>query len=161
MVEEEEIPETEETRHMKSLDGESIAILKGRNYAALATINKDGSPQVTINAVDTDGRNVLINTSKGRIKVENTKRDRRVCVVVPDNVHTRRRVTVFGEVTEQITGEKAKKHINEISLRYEGREYPDRPNQVRVILVIRPRKVLYERVAGASYGKFVGDVGIS
>ena len=153
----EEIPETEETRHMKELDNESITILKGKNYAALATINKDGSPQVTLNAVDTDGKNVLINTSVGRIKVENTKRDRRVCVVVPDNVQPRRRVTVFGEVIEQITGEKAKKHINEISLRYSGKEYPDRPEQIRVILTIKPNKVLYERVADPSYGKFVSE----
>jgi PPOX class probable F420-dependent enzyme len=144
------LPEVEETRSMKKLDEESIRILKGKNIGSVATINKDGSPQVTLNWIDTDGENVLVNTAEGRIKVQNTKRDPRVCIVVPDTVHVGRRLTVFGEVTKHIAGEEARKHVNELSLKYNGREYPNHPGQVRVILVTKPRKVLYERVQGAS-----------
>jgi hypothetical protein len=43
-------------------------ILKDRSYGHLATIMPDGSPQVTLVWVDTDGRHVLVNT------VEETRR---------------------------------------------------------------------------------------
>ena len=43
--------------------------------ASLATINPDGSPQITPLWVDLDGDNVVFNTARGRIKARNLEGD--------------------------------------------------------------------------------------
>jgi hypothetical protein len=68
------------------LDGAVKKILLGKNFAFLATINRDGSPQVTPTWVDTDGRYILINTALGRVKVKNVRRDPRVAVAIADQI---------------------------------------------------------------------------
>ena len=40
-------------------------------FAQLATLNPDGSPQVTPVWVDYDGTHVLVNTARGRVKDRN------------------------------------------------------------------------------------------
>ena len=52
--------------------------------ASLATLNPDGSPQITPLWIDLDGDDVVINTAKGRIKARNLERDDRVAVSVID-----------------------------------------------------------------------------
>src|SRR5579863_3311567 len=66
------------------LNENSLKILRGKNFAFLATVGRDGYPQVTPVWVDTDGENVLINTAVGRVKEKNLSRDPRVTVSVPD-----------------------------------------------------------------------------
>ena len=59
-------------------------LLKGKNFAYLSTLMKDGSPQVTPTWVDIDkdGNSILINTAEGRIKHKNLSRDPRVAISV-------------------------------------------------------------------------------
>src|SRR5205085_4403810 len=45
-------------------------------FANLATLNSDGSPQVTPVWVDYDGKHVIVNSAEGRVKDRNLKRDR-------------------------------------------------------------------------------------
>jgi PPOX class probable F420-dependent enzyme len=52
--------------------------------ATLATLNPDGSPQVTPLWVDLDGDDVVFNTARGRKKARNLERDARVGVTVID-----------------------------------------------------------------------------
>jgi Pyridoxamine 5'-phosphate oxidase len=49
-------------------------LLKGKNFAFVATLNRDGSTQLTPTWVDTDGENVLVNTALGRVKAINVSR---------------------------------------------------------------------------------------
>jgi predicted pyridoxine 5'-phosphate oxidase superfamily flavin-nucleotide-binding protein len=53
-------------------------LLKGKNFAYLSTLMKDGSPQVTPTWVDIDkdGNSILINTAEGRIKHKNLSRSK-------------------------------------------------------------------------------------
>ena len=44
---------------------------EGKNFASLATLMPDGSPQVSLTWVDSDGEYILINTAEGRVKTEN------------------------------------------------------------------------------------------
>ena len=46
-------------------------LFKKPAFGNLATLNPDGSPQVTPVWVDFDGKNVLVNTAKGRVKHRN------------------------------------------------------------------------------------------
>ena len=52
--------------------------------ASLATLNPDGSPQITPLWVDLDGDDVVFNTARGRIKARNLEKDHRVAVSVVD-----------------------------------------------------------------------------
>lgn len=49
-----------------SLSDAARALLEGRNFAHLATVMPDGSPQVSAVWVDYDGKHVLVNTAEGR-----------------------------------------------------------------------------------------------
>ncbi|MCL5239022.1 MAG: PPOX class F420-dependent oxidoreductase [Candidatus Marsarchaeota archaeon] len=124
------------------LDEKAIAIIHAKNFALLATVSKDGSPQLTPTWVDTDGTNVLINTAMGRVKQKNTARDARVAVVVLDSGNPYSYLSVRGKVVEQRTAG-AEEHIDKLAKKYRGVEHYDMmaPGEVRVMLVIRPEKV--------------------
>jgi PPOX class probable F420-dependent enzyme len=118
-------------------------LLKGKNFAFVATINKDGSPQLTPVWIDTDGENVFVNTALGRQKAKNVARDARVAVGVFDHSNPYEYVSISGKVARQITGKEADDHIDKLASKYTGaRKYGARvPTEKRVILVIRPTKV--------------------
>ncbi len=49
-------------------------LFQAPNYAHLATLMPDGSPQVTVVWVDVDGDRSLVNTAEGRVKPRNVRR---------------------------------------------------------------------------------------
>ena len=53
------------------LSARTVRLLLKPVMAHLATVMRDGSPQVTPLWVDTDGEHVLVNTAEGRLKVTN------------------------------------------------------------------------------------------
>lgn len=115
---------------------------KGKGFAAPATLMPDGSPQVSLTWVDSDGEHVLINTAEGRRKPENVRRDSRVAVSVFDSENPYKQAMVRGVVTD-ITQEGAEDHIDRMARKYLGQEkYPWRqPGEKRVIIKIRPEHV--------------------
>jgi PPOX class probable F420-dependent enzyme len=129
-----------------SIDEPAIAkLFEGKNFAFLATLMKDGSPQVTPTWVDIDKNNgtVLVNTAKGRIKHRNISKDPRVAVSVIDSSDPYDMVTVRGKVIEQINGKDADEHIDKLAKKYIGKDkYPRRrPGEDRVLLRIKPEHV--------------------
>jgi PPOX class probable F420-dependent enzyme len=106
---------------------------------------KDGSPQVTPTWVDIENGYILVNTAIGRIKQWNISRDPRVALSLIDQNNPYEMVTLRGKVTEQITGEKAEKHIDKLSKKYIGIDkYPRRSKgEQRVILKIKPEKIFH------------------
>jgi PPOX class probable F420-dependent enzyme len=119
-------------------------MLLGKNFAFLATINRDGSPHVTPTWVDTDGSYVLINTALGRVKVKNIRRDPRVAVAIADQTNPERYTMIRGRVVRETVGKAAEDHINKLARKYTGAERFVRqsPTQRRVILSIRPDHVV-------------------
>jgi len=67
-----------------SFNDATVRLLDGRNYAVLATLNADGSPQTSAMWVGRDGNDVLMSTLQGRLKYRNMLRDPRVSVTVHD-----------------------------------------------------------------------------
>lgn len=127
---------------MAELSGKAKKLLKGKNFAFVATINKDGSPQLTPTWVDTDGENVLINTALGRQKNKNVTRDPRVTVGVFDSANPYDYVSISGKVVKKVTGKPADDHIDKLAMKYTGAsKYSGRdPSEKRVIFIIRPSK---------------------
>ena len=102
-----------------SLSPKVQAFLNEKVYAHLATLMKDGSPQVTPVWVDTDGTYIRVNTAEGRVKTGNMRRDSRVALSVMGMEDAYRCVYVRGRV-EEITTEGANEHIDALSLAYTG-----------------------------------------
>lgn len=129
-----------------SLPDALLDLLRRPSPCFLATLMPDGSPQMTQTWVDTDGRDVLINTVRGHQKVRNVERDPRVALNVADPDDPSRYFEVRGRVTE-VTEDGAREHIDELSQRYIGRPYPwfGGRDQVRLLVRISPDKVTSPR----------------
>jgi len=115
-------------------------LLEGKNFAHLATVMPDGSPQVTPVWVHTEGDDVIVNTSEDRVKTRNIRRDPRVALSIYDQQNPYRKVTIRGRVVELIH-EGADDSIDALSMKYEGEPFSKPQGQVRVILRIRPDRV--------------------
>ena len=111
-------------------------------FAHVATLNSDGSPQVTPVWIDFDGTNVLLNTAKGRVKARNFAREPRVALSIIDPENAYRYLGIQGRVIE-MTEAGGDAHIDKMAKKYLGKEtYPHRaPGEVRIIVKIAPEKV--------------------
>ena len=120
-------------------------LLEGRNFAFVATLMKDGWPQITPTWVDLEDGKILVNTAEGRLKQKNISRDDRTAISVTDQNNPYHMVTVRGRVVEQTT-EGADEHIDKLVRKYLGVDkYPLRsPNEKRIILKIKPERVYYQ-----------------
>jgi PPOX class probable F420-dependent enzyme len=129
---------------MASLTPEQRKLFEEKNFAFIATLNKDGSPQVTPTWVDTDGKNILINTANTRQKFPNVKRDPRVSVSLIDQTDPYKAIFVKGKVVSIQQGDVAENHIDKMAKKYLGQDkYPYRqPDEKRILLTIEPSKVV-------------------
>jgi len=128
----------------REIDESVLSLLTGKNFAFVATLMKDGSPQITPTWIDFDGKAILINTAEGRIKQKNLSRDPRVAISIVDNNNPYNMVTIRGKVVEQ-TLEGADEHIDKLTKRYLGFDtYPYRsPTEKRIIIKISPENVFH------------------
>ena len=126
------------------LSTNAINFLREKVYAHIATLMKDGSPQVSTVWIGRDGDSILVNTATGRIKEKNIDRDPRVAISIFDTQNPYQQVLIKGKVTDKIfTG--AKDHINELSRKYTGKNYPSDllETDTRIIFKITPEKLTY------------------
>jgi PPOX class probable F420-dependent enzyme len=125
------------------LTAEDLALLRGRNYAHLVTINPDGTPQSTPLWIDADDDgHVLVNTAAGRVKDRNIRRDPRVAVSVFAQDDPYRWLSINGTVVAIEEGPEALAHIGALARRYDDRDWVPVEGQVRVIFTIRPDRVV-------------------
>ena len=117
-------------------------IFAKKAFAHVATVGRDGTPQVTPVWVDYDGTHVRFNTARGRVKDKNLQRSPKIALSVQDPDNPYRYVQVRGRVVE-MTEKDADAHIDALSKKYTGRDkYANRrPGEVRVIVKILPEKV--------------------
>jgi PPOX class probable F420-dependent enzyme len=111
-------------------------------FAQLATVNADGSPQVTPVWVDYDGTHLLVNSARGRVKTKNLERNPRVALAILDPQNPYRYLGIQGRVVEAIE-QGADAHIDKMAKKYLNKDsYPFRqPGEVRVLFKIAPEKV--------------------
>jgi len=110
-------------------------------FLQLATIMPDGSPQVSPVWFEYDGKHILVNSAKGRVKDINMRRDPRVGCDILDPENPYRHLSIRGRVVE-ITETGADAHIDKLTKKYTGQEkYPYRgPGEIRVIYKIEPER---------------------
>src|SRR3981081_31007 len=109
-----------------TIEGRAEELLKGKNFAHVATLRADGSPQVAPTWVDLqDGRPVL-NTAEGRTWPRNLERDPRITLEVQNFENPYEYVEIRGRVAER-THDGADAHIDLLAKKYLGVDsYPMR-----------------------------------
>ena len=112
------------------------ALFEGKNFAHLATVMPDGSPQVSVVWVSLDGDNILVNTAEGRVKPKNVRRDPRIAISICDQENPYRSAAVQGEVVE-IRSEGAAEHIDKLAKKYTGADRYPADRNGRLIFVIK------------------------
>ncbi|HTZ92185.1 MAG TPA: PPOX class F420-dependent oxidoreductase [Streptosporangiaceae bacterium] len=124
-----------------SLTQPTLALIDGKNYAVLATINADGSPQTSVIWIGRDDDGVLFTTVEGRVKHRNVVRDPRVSITVIDSDDPEYYVELRGRVSA-ITHDVGRQVDTQLSWKYDGRDpAPDRPGAVRIVVRIEVDKV--------------------
>ncbi len=120
----------------------TLRLLDGRNYAVLATVNPDGSPQTSVVWVGRDGADLLFSTVDGRVKHRIMVRDPRVRVTVIDSDDPENYAELRGRVT--IAPDAGRRLDTQLSWKYDGRDPgEDRPGAVRVVV-----RMVVDKVTG-------------
>ena len=126
---------------MAELTPEQLAVFGPPNLAYLATINADGSTHLSPLWADTRDGMIVLNTADGRVKVDNVRRDPRVSVAIHDRENPHPPIALNGTVVE-ITTDGADEHMQQLARRYTGEGWTPVEGQTRLVLVIRPDRVL-------------------
>ncbi|MBL8098257.1 MAG: pyridoxamine 5'-phosphate oxidase family protein [Anaerolineales bacterium] len=107
-------------------------------FLFLATVNANGTPQLSPVWFDTDGKHILINTNEGRLKDKNMKeRPNQISIVIQDPNDPYRYLGIKGKVVSSTT-EGADEHINKLSIQYDDKPWKYREGQKRIIFKIEP-----------------------
>ena len=125
---------------MVKLTEQQVRILNGKNFATVATVMPDGSPEATLVWIETDGTYIYFNTAMHRLKARNLKRDPRVAIVVYDRNEPYSEVLAIRGRVEMIL-EGAHEHIDKLSRSYEGKPFDFRPAETRVIVKVTPERI--------------------
>jgi PPOX class probable F420-dependent enzyme len=123
------------------LNQEQAALFGPPNLAYLATTLPDGAPHVSPLWADSRDGLIVLNTADGRVKVQNIRRDPRVAVAIHDRDEPHPPLALTGTVVE-ITADGAAEHMDELSRRYTGEGWTPVQGQVRLLLVIEPKRIL-------------------
>jgi PPOX class probable F420-dependent enzyme len=114
-----------------------------RNLAYLGTLSRDGSPHITPVWAELDDDFILINTFEEAAKLRHVSKDNRIALSIVEQNNPFNMVSIKGKVVEQI-GEGADEHLKKLAKRYLGigKYYYRKPDHKRVILKIKPEKIM-------------------
>ena len=129
----------------ESLSFEAKALIDRPNFAHLATLMTDGSPQSVPVWVGREGDRLLVCTSEGSLKGRNTRRDPRVALSIVDFHDPYEEVQLRGRVVER-RPDPDLTIMDPISHKYTGKPFPMRGREARVALVIELDKVRYTKL---------------
>jgi PPOX class probable F420-dependent enzyme len=121
------------------------SMIDGRNFAHLATLMPDGSPQVAPVWVGRDGNRILVCTGEGTLKAKNTRRDPRVGLSIVDFRDPYREVQIRGRVVER-RPDGDFRIMDAISRKYTGKEFPFRSPEGRVAIVIEVERARFTKL---------------
>ena len=124
------------------MDPKVEKLFQEKNLVFIATINLDGSPQLTPVWGNYQAGYILLNTAEGRIKHRNVLHDSRVAVCVVSHDNPLDMITIRGNVTE-IIPDYDYSHADKLAKKYMDLEkYPfKRINEKRIIFKIKPEHV--------------------
>jgi PPOX class probable F420-dependent enzyme len=118
-------------------------ILDGRNFAHLATVMSDGSPDSAPVWVGREGDRIIICTDDNSVKGKNALRNPRVAISIVDMDDPYSEAQLRGRVTDR-RRDSDFKYIDAISRKYVGKAWPYREDSPGA-LIIEIDKVHYSK----------------
>jgi PPOX class probable F420-dependent enzyme len=128
-----------------SLDPKVLALLSRPNFAHIATLMPDGSPNTTPVWIGVRDDKILLGSGEGSLKVRNLRRDPRLSLSVIDFHDPYEEVQIRGRVVE-FRDDSTFEIMDEISRKYTGKEFPWRDPAGRVALIIEVEKARYTKL---------------
>lgn len=128
-----------------ALSQEVQQLLDRPNFAHLATLMSDGSPQSVPVWVGREGDRLVICTGENSLKAKNTRRDPRVALSMVDFANPYEEVQIRGRVVERRPDSEFKT-MDSISHKYTGKPFPFRAPEGRVALIIEVERVRYTKL---------------
>ena len=124
------------------MDQKVKRLFEEKNLIFIATVNLDGSPQLTPVWGDYQGGYILVNTAEGRIKHRNVLHDSRVAVCVVSHENPLDMTTIRGNVVD-IISDYDYTHADKLTKKYMNlSKYPfKRVDEKRIVFKIKPRYV--------------------
>ena len=125
-----------------TIEGRTEELLKGKNYANVATFRSDGKIHGAPVWVDVQDGLAVLNSAEGRSWVRNLERDPRVTLTVQNLENPYEYLEIRGRVAER-TRDGADEHIDSLAKKYLGQDtYPFRqPGEQRIKYAIEPSQV--------------------
>src|SRR5579872_5784138 len=128
-----------------ALSPEVKQLIDHPNFAHLATLMPDGSPQSVPVWVGREGEHIVICTGEGSLKAKNTRRDPRVALSIVDFTNPYEEVQIRGRVIGR-RPDPDLKMMEPISHKYTGKPFPMRGPEGRVALIVEAEKVRYTKL---------------
>ncbi|MFF3014832.1 PPOX class F420-dependent oxidoreductase [Streptomyces sp. NPDC057939] len=121
-------------------DEKTRELLDGRNFATVATLNKDGGPQTSVVWIAREGDVVLFSTTAGRQKARNLARDPRISLTILNSENPYQSVDIRG--TAELIEDGEKVLPRRLSQKYLGEDPPPESDDVlRLVVRVIPHKV--------------------
>jgi PPOX class probable F420-dependent enzyme len=127
------------------LSSETRQLLDSANFAHLATLMSDGSPQSVPVWVGREGDRIVICTGENSLKARNTAGEPRVALSIVDFHNPYSEVQIRGRVIER-RPDPDLKTMDPISVKYTGKPFPFRDPNGRVVLIIEVDKERYTKL---------------
>jgi PPOX class probable F420-dependent enzyme len=120
---------------MAALSDTARTIVDDKSFATIATLEPDGTSQLSIVWVTREGDDVLVSTLEGRRKHTNLTRDPRATLLITPPGNPYAYVEIRGRAT--MTRQGGKELIDTLSVKYTGQPYSaDKEGDVRVVVRI-------------------------
>ena len=114
-------------------------LLRGPNFAVIATINADGTPQQSVVWVAEHDGDVVFSTVEGRAKHRNLVRDPRIGVLVLDRADGYRYSQIRG--IARLDSTNADALIDELSRKYTDKAWVEKQTRPRVNVIVTPTRL--------------------
>jgi PPOX class probable F420-dependent enzyme len=118
------------------------ALVDGKNFATVATIDPDGGPQTSVIWIGLDDGDLVFSATEDRRKVRNLRRDPRVSVSITDAENPYRHTQLRGTVT--LTPDLGKTLPKTLSHKYLAEDPPAEGAGVERVIV----RLQVEKIAG-------------
>jgi len=107
------------------------ALLEKKALGHIVTVNKNGTPQVTLVWMDVHNGMPSFNTNTARVKGRNLARDQRVVVSVQDPDAPGNYAVITGKAI--VTPDPTLEHINSVARKFTGADYANmQPGEERI-----------------------------
>jgi PPOX class probable F420-dependent enzyme len=131
---------------MEELSDQIRKVLEEPSFWHLATVNPDGSPQVSTVWVDMRDGLIVVNSALGRKKPRNLEREPRVGLSFARSDNPYNSISIQGRVVDSYVGDEAEADIDRLAKKYLGEDvYPWRKSgERRISYLIEPTHVYHQ-----------------